>query len=201
MANEKQNNVRILQSTQKKQLPPVIHAVLGFFSGIAFIGAVLMYMSLKNNADNSVLPQTHLPQEQAAQSSINPEHPAAPSAFPADEDKRNEIESGLHYDGDLMNAFKHEKEEKPLIQNGSPFEKTKLHPPAPAAVKKIPSDLKAKPEAAVKKINQTKSIAVTSAIQVQASMAAEQETISPQGSVQVTVTKTLAPMKEPAIIP
>ncbi|WP_353141176.1 hypothetical protein [Acinetobacter pragensis] len=200
MANEKQNNVRILQSTQKKQLPPVIHAVLGFFSGIAFIGAVLMYMSLKNNADNSVLPQTHLPQEQAAQSSINSEH-AAPSVFPAEEDKENEIESSLHYDGDLMNAFKHEKEEKPLIQNGSPFEKTKPHPPAPAAVKKMPSDLKAKPDIAVKKINQTKSIAVTSAIQVQASMAAEPETISPQGSIQVTVTKTQAPMKEPAIIP
>ncbi|CAM4327491.1 hypothetical protein [Acinetobacter pragensis] len=200
MANEKQNNVRILQSTQKKQLPPIAHAVLGFFAGIAFIGAVLMYISLKNNDGNSALPQTHLPQEQAAQSSINSEH-AAPSVFSADEDKENEIKYGQHYDGDLMNAFKHEKEEKPLIQNGSPFEKTKLHPPAPAAVKNIPSDLKAKPEASVKKINQTKSIAVTSAIQVQASMAAEQETISPQGSVQVTVTKTLAPMKEPAIIP
>ena len=37
MANEKSNNVRILQSTQKNNLPPLAHAAIGFLVGAAVI--------------------------------------------------------------------------------------------------------------------------------------------------------------------
>ena len=61
MANGKQNTVRILQSTKKKNLPPAAHAAAGFVAGCAFIGiAGWMYLTFQAHENAALQPKQQL---------------------------------------------------------------------------------------------------------------------------------------------
>lgn len=63
-------------------------------------------------------------------------------------DEAGEEETSQTYDGDLLNAFKHEK---PAVQHHSPFAQAKLHPPQAAkAVQKVKPAIKSNALPAVK---------------------------------------------------
>ena len=148
MANGKQNTVRILQSTRKNNLPPAVHAAVGFVAGSAFIGIVgWMYLTFQAHENAAAQPKPQ-PEFQAPHlrhaAAVNQEAYAGATGIsppPALATEAPEAEDGRNFDTDLTNAFKHAK-----------------------------ADVAApKPEIEI-----------------------------PRGSVQMTVTQTLAPAKEAA---
>lgn len=209
MANHKQNNVRILQSTQKKNLHPAVYAVWCFFSGAAFISAaVLLYINLNHqtvsttalqqdfNSDETVA----LTHSQTASSNqiIPPPALVTPQAANTEEFTST---SAQQFDGDLLNAFKHEKVEKPNAQQLAPFESIQPQIRPAAAVQSEPAAEKKKITASDEAIeNLLKQNAAKNTSALQAAVI-EPEIPSPRGSVQITVTKRLQAMKDPAAAP
>ncbi|QXW24526.1 hypothetical protein KXJ74_08855 [Acinetobacter johnsonii] len=198
MANEKNNNLRILQSTQKKPLHPVVYAVCGFFAGMALIGAIgLMFINFNNKANDALISQENFQQEEP----ITQHHPSisSPSHKLAQENPHSdEEEANQTYDGDLLNAFKHEK---PAVQHRSPFAQAEIHPPKAAkTVQKVKPAIKSNVLPVVKS-----KLAVKAPPPEKNTPAPAKQTVasdpgipSPRGSLQMTVTKTLSPVKEQA---
>ena len=198
MANEKKNNLRILQSTQKKPLHPAVYAVCGFFAGMALIGATgLMFINFNHKANDALISQENLRQGESVTqhrpSISSPSHKLAQENPHSDEEEASQI-----YDGDLLNAFKHEK---PAVQHHSPFAQAELQPPQAAkTVQKVKPAIKSNALPAVKSKLAAKAPSPeknTPAPAMQA-VASDPEIPSPRGSLQMTVTKTLSPVKEQA---
>lgn len=198
MANEKKNNLRILQSTQKKPLHPAIYAVCGFFAGMALIGAAgLMFINFNHKANDTLISQESFQQEepitQHRPSISSPSHKLAQENPHSDEEEASQT-----YDDDLLNAFKHEK---PSVQHHSPFAQAELHPPQAAkAVQKVKPVTKSNALPAVKSKLATKAPPPEKNTPAPAKQAvsSDPEISSPRGSLQMTVTKTLSPVKEQA---
>lgn len=191
MANEKKNNLRILQSTQKKPLHPAVYAVCGFFAGMALIGAAgLMFINFNNKANDALISKENFQQEepitQHRPSISSPSHKLAQENPHSDEEEASQT-----YDGDLLNAFKHEK---PAVQHHSPFAQAELHPSQAAkTVQKVKPATKSNTLPAVKN-----KLAAKAPAPAKQTVASDPEIPSPRGSLQMTVTKTLSPVKEQA---
>ena len=185
MANEKKNNLRILQSTQKKPLHPAVYAVCGFFAGMALIGATgLMFINFNHKANDALISQESFQQKEP----ITQHHSSISS--PSDE------EANQTYDGDLLNAFKHEK---PAVQHHSPFAQAEFHPPQAAkTVQKVKPAIKSNALPAVKSKLTAKAPPPEKNTPAPAkqTVASDPEIPSPRGSLQMTVTKTLSPVKD-----
>ncbi len=200
MANEKKNNLRILQSTQKKPLHPAIYAVCGFFAGMALIGAAgLMFINFNNKANDALMSQENFQQEepitQHRPSISSPSHKLAQENPHSDETGE---EASQTYDGDLLNAFKHEK---PAVQHHSPFAQAELHPPQAAkAIQKVKPATKSNALPAVKSKLTAKAppLEKNTPAPAKQAVSSDPEIPSPRGSLQMTVTKTLSPLKEQA---
>ncbi len=201
MANEKKNNLRILQSTQKKPLHPAVYAVCGFFAGMTLIGATgLMFINFNNKANDALISQESFQQEEP----ITQRHPSisSPSHKLAQENPHSneagEEEASQTYDGDLRNAFKHEKT---AVQHHSPFAQAELHPPQAAkTVQKVKPATKSNTLPAVKSKLTAKAPPPEKNTPAPAkqTVASDPEIPSPRGSLQMTVTKTLSQVKEQA---
>ena len=197
MANEKKNNLRILQSTQKKPLHPAVYAVCGFFAGMALIGATgLMFINFNHKANDALISQENFQQEepitQHRPSISSPSHKLAQENPHSDEEEASQT-----YDGDLLNAFKHEK---PAVQHHSPFAQAELHPPQAAkAIQKVKPATKSNALPAVKSKLAVKSPPEKNTpAPAKQTVASDPGILSPRGSLQMTVTKTLSPVKEQA---
>lgn len=200
MANEKKNNLRILQSTQKKPLHPAVYAVCGFFAGMALIGATgLMFINFNNKANDALISQENFQQEepitQHRPSISSPSHKLTQENPHSDETGE---EASQTYDGDLLNAFKHEK---PAVQHHSPFAQAELHPPQAAkAIQKVKPATKSNALPAVKSKLTAKvpPLEKNTPAPAKQAVSSDPEIPSPRSSLQMTVTKTLSPVKEQA---
>lgn len=222
MANEKSNNVRILQSTKKTSLSPLITAVIGFLAGVSVISiAVFIFMNLQMNEAKKVDGlTTHAP---AVQQELNTHHTAEQSTTATSTHTNVDItelntqsqhaqlthtlsdeDNTQAYESDLGNAFKHPTtkpqklaSEKPTNTAQDPFALTQAQPKNPVinntqALKPVATPLATKPLQA-----QTKVAIVTPVVKAtKPAVSEEPEPESPRGSLQVTVTKTLTPIKE-----
>ena len=207
MANDKQNNVRILQSTQKKSFHPAVHAVWGFFAGAAFISAaVLLYINLNHQTVSTTALQHDLASDENAalthsQNAFNQNIPQTAHATQQAADAE-EINAGSdqQFDGDLLNAFKHEKAPKRSVRQNSPFKtvQAKLSPTV-TAQKQLKRKRNTVPTVNAES-KPSEFLTVKSPAVLQAA-ANEPEIPSPRGSLQVTVTKTLQPLKDSPEVP
>ena len=208
MANDKQNNVRILQSTQKKSFHPAVHAVWGFFAGAAFISAaVLLYINLNHQTVSTTALQHDFALEENvalthAQNALNQNIPQAEheTQQAAEVEEVNAV-ADQQFDGDLLNAFKHEKAAKTNVQRNAPFKNVqpKLSPTVTAQQPSAQSKRNTAPTVSAES-KPSKLLTVKSPAILQAAIN-EPEIPSPRGSLQVTVTKTLQPLKDSTEMP
>ncbi|WP_374666161.1 hypothetical protein [Acinetobacter sp.] len=216
MANEKQNNVRILQSTHKKATHPAVHAVWGFFAGAAFIAmALLMYLYLNDRDESKFSSDNHFQEDTAVVSHAEPalpeqaEHPMPQAAPHANE---AESEHSPHFSDDLLSAFKHEKPVQPAAQARSPFEHSLTQTSSATvpvakktqATERLKNAPVNKPAVKVKAKNDLAKMPAKPALQpalAQQINEPEPDVPSPRASLQVTITKTLSPIKETAAVP
>ena len=166
MANEKSNNVRILQSTQKNNLPPLAHAAIGFLVGAAVIivvGLGYFYLSSDDQPANTEM-TTSAPTEDKAETeattaprqSENEQSSAEKALQSVHAMDEKDQDNGL-YSNDLATAFNHGNTAKvtqpvqAVANNRSPFEITQPQRPVVAATttvkQHIPTTL-VKPKAA-----------------------------------------------------
>lgn len=200
MANGKQNTVRILQSTRKNNLPPAVHAAAGFVAGSAFIGiAGWMYLTFQAH-ENAVAQPKPLPEFQVPHlrhaAAVNQEAYAGATGIsppPALATEAPEAEDGRNFDTDLTNAFKHPKADAPALKKPDPFAGAVRKAPVQPATAKATSVSAAESKGAkalpAEKYEHAKPDAAPTP---------KPEIESPRGSVQMTVTQTLAPAKEAA---
>ncbi len=149
MANEKYNTVRILQSTKKNNLSAAAYGAIGFFAGMAFLAIlVCLYLNVQNqkigrtaqvltSGEDTEINDAAAPDVSKHGESLAPETNQAlqknKNFNPAEDDSQ-------HYDGNILNAFKHPKTNVPARNSGSPFAST--HPVpiiAPSAAKASPA--------------------------------------------------------------
>lgn len=206
MANEKQNTVRILQSTKKNNLPPAAHAAAGFVAGCAFIGiAGWMYLTFQAH-ENEALQRKLEPEFQASHlkhaAAVSQDvHAAAETSLPPDADEEEpEAEDGRSFDADLINAFKHPKADAPALKQPEPAAGTVRKMPVQPMKRHIPpaaSEAKTASAADAKVLPAEK----FESAKPDAAPAPKPEIESPRGSVQMTVTQTPTPAKEAAAGP
>ncbi len=203
MANEKSNNVRILQSTQKNNLPPLAHAAIGFLIGAAVIiiaGLGYFYLSSEDQPANAEM-TTSAPTEDKAETvtsaaprqSENEQASADKAAQTVHATEEKDPDNGL-YSNDLATAFNHGNTTKvtqpvqAVPNNRSPFEITQPQRPVVAATtvkQHIPATL-AKPKA-----TPTPTTAkVTKPTELSTKAAKEEEHFEePMGGTQISETK------------
>jgi len=191
MATDKSNNLRILQSTKKKQMSPITAAVLGFFSGAIvilictytfLIPKIMQKNTLLERPADSIIDtsldvvsyQLYDKTDVLKTETVEGHNETAQTSF---YDEKNQ-----DYNDDLLNAFKHPKRTLPH------FEKEKIAS-TQAKNNKIPSksltqnkigSLKPKP---VVKANTLPAPNVTNTT-------AEAESDSPPGSITISITKS-----------
>lgn len=165
MANEKSNNVRILQSTQKNNLPPLVHAAIGFLVGAAVIivvGLGYFYLSSDDQPANTEM-TTSAPTEDKAETEAS----AVPRQNENEQASAEKAQQTVHateekdpdndlYSNDLATAFNHGNTAKAtqpvqaVANNRSPFEITQPQRPVVAATTTVKSHIPntiAKPKA------------------------------------------------------
>ena len=225
MANEKSNNVRILQSTQKNNLPPMVHAAIGFLVGIALIiviGLAYIYLfsdeeaadgaketvnsvnkaesndrlQAQNALNNETEIQNTRSNEDSFQSKVKTE--------PLDDKDEDDL-----YSNDLA-VFSHPTHEKAKnqsqnVQNsGSPFDITQLNKKAPSTHVETqkhpvaPTTVKAKTN--IQPPVQAKATPVKTVKPAESSKPAEVEHFEePMGGTQISVTKRVKEVSTPAV--
>lgn len=225
MANEKSNNVRILQSTQKNNLPPIAHAAIGFLVGIALIiviGLAYIYLFSDDqaaddtketvNSVNQVESNDHLQPQNAINSETELENTRSSEELSQSQIKAEPLndkdEAGLYSD-DLA-VFSHPTHEKAKIQSqnvqnsGSPFDITQLNKKTPSThvevVKRAvaPTTVKAKTNA--QHPVQAKASPVKTVKPAESIKATEVEHFEePMGGTQISVTKRVKEVSTPAV--
>lgn len=199
MANEKQNTVRILQLTKKNNLSPVIHSGLGFLGGVVFTSFLgIVYLNFATYKQNSI---QHTVSSEHKNTQVEPEIQLdqATKKNEADSDGThlNVIENHQNFEQDLVNAFKHPKSDTPTTKQNLAVAETVI---AKNLEKPSPPSAKPKPNTAVKK-PQVLAQAHATKESNQITVVQKPEIESPQGSVQITVTKTELPVKDTVITP
>lgn len=200
MANEKQKTVRILQSTQKKPISPMLYVMAGFFAGIFFIGiAGFMYFSIQPHPEYATqhteenLKKNDEQNNERTETLPDLNHPAQTHPQHAYEVKGNEDDDNRKFDNDLLNAFKHPKIETPAIQRPSPFAAKAQAPnrqvPAAVVKKKYASAVKNTPSTQTSLVKNTQSTQLAPEIE------------GPLASIQITVTQTVSAVKDPLTAP
>lgn len=220
MANEKSNNVRILQSTKKTTISPLITAVIGFLAGVSVIsiaGFIFMNMQASDNKNTDLLTSqpTELQEHVLSESNVAPARVMTADENIADH-TQTQHEQSVHTSNDdsnvqavdPVNVFKHPTAKPQQLtrtqpttgHTQDPFALTQTEPknivvntikttkPNPAQTRPLQTQVKPTPiptpvvKAAVKPTKPT--------------VIEEPEPESPRGSLQVTVTKTVTPVKE-----
>ena len=204
MANEKSNNVRILQSTQKNKLPPIAHAAIGFLAGAALIivaGLGYFYLSSdeSSNSEPTSTRQDQKPdQEQSLSSNPVAEHEEV-LVHRQDDNAQQDAEledpkdSDHIYSKEISKAFNHAASEKVGLKNqdqnsNSPFEITQAKPQIvqqkPTAIKNpVPSTI-VKPQAKI-----TQSVSAKAEKPPVKSTPVEESYEEPMGGIQVSETR------------
>ena len=221
MANEKSNNVRILQSTKKTSLSPLITAVIGFLAGVSVISiAGFIFMNMQANENKNLAHQAEQPLE-VQQHALNEPNTAPAQTVHSEElsvadhtqHQHEQIEHGPNDEPDVqtvdpVNAFKHPTAVKPqqlanthpATQAQDPFALAQVAPKNSVinTIKTVkPNVAHAQPlQAQVKPASVTTPAVKPVAKVTKPIVAEEPEPESPRGSLQVTVTKTIAPVKE-----
>ena len=200
MANEKQNTVRILQLTKKNNLSPVIHSGLGFLGGVVFTSFLgIVYLNFATYKQNSI---QHTVSSEHKNTQVEPEiqldQATKNSEADSDGTHLNVIENHQNFEQDLVNAFKHPKSDTPVTKQNLAITETVI-----AKNLEKPSQLSAKPKpnTAVKQPQVTLAKAHATKESNQITVVKNPEIESPQGSVQMTVTKTELPVKDTVITP
>ena len=206
MANEKSNNVRILQSTQKNKLPPIAHAAIGFLAGAALIivaGLGYFYLSSDeySNSEPTSTRQDQKPdQEQSLSSNPVAEHEEVlvhrqDDNAQAQQDVEFEYpkDSDHIYSKEISTAFNHATSEKVGLKNqdqnsNSPFEITQVKPQIvqqkPTTIKNpVPSTI-VKPQAKA-----TQSVSAKAEKPPVKSTPVEESYEEPMGGTQVSETR------------
>ena len=199
MANEKQNTVRILQLTKKNNLSPVIHSGLGFLGGVVFTSFLgIVYLNFATYKQNSI---QHTVSSEHKNTQVEPEiqlnQDTKNSEVDSDSTHLNVIENHQNFEQDLVNAFKHPKSDTPTTKQNLAVAETVI---AKNLEKPSPPSAKPKPNTAVKQ-PQVLAQAHATKESNQITVVQKPEIESPQGSVQITVTKTELPVKDTVITP
>ena len=199
MANEKQNTVRILQLTKKNNLSPVIHSGLGFLGGVVFTSFLgIVYLNFATYKQNSI---QHTVSSEHKNTQVEPEiqlnQDTKNSEVDSDSTHLNVIENHQNFEQDLVNAFKHQKSDTPTTKQNLAVAETVI---AKNLEKPSPPSAKPKPNTAVKQ-PQVLAQAHATKESNQITVVQKPEIESPQGSVQITVTKTELPVKDTVITP
>ena len=189
MANEKQNTVRILQLTKKNNLSPVIHSGLGFLGGVVFTSFLgIVYLNFATYKQNSI---QHTVSSEHKNTQVEPEiqlnQDTKNSEVDSDSTHLNVIENHQNFEQDLVNAFKHPKSDTPVT-------KQNLEKSSQPGAKSKPNTAVKQPQATLAQTHATKE-------SNQITVVKNPEIESPQGSVQMTVTKTELPVKDTVITP
>lgn len=221
MANEKSNNVRILQSTKKTSLSPLITAVIGFLAGVSVISiAGFIFMNMQANENKNMMRQAEHPLELQQHVLSEPNEAQAKTGHSEElnvvdhkQNPHDQIEHGQNDEPDVqtvdpINAFKHPTTAKPqqlaktptATQAQNPFALAQAMPknstmntietvkPNVAHAQSLQAQVKSSPQT-------TPALKVTAKVTKPVAVE-EPEPESPRGSLQVTVTKTIAPIKE-----
>lgn len=221
MANEKSNNVRILQSTKKTSLSPLITAVIGFLAGVSVISiAGFIFMNMQANENKNMMRQAEHPLELQQHVLSEPNGAQAQTGHSEElnvvdhkQNPHDQIEHGQNDEPDVqtvdpINAFKHPTIAKPqqlakmpsVTQAQDPFALAQATPknstmntiktvkPNVAHTQSLQAQVKLAPQT-------TPALKVTAKVTKPVAVE-EPEPESPRGSLQVTVTKTIAPIKE-----
>lgn len=204
MANEKSNNVRILQSTQKNKLPPIAHAAIGFLAGAALIivaGLGYFYLSSdeSSNSEPTSTRQDQKPdQEQSLSSNPVAEHEEV-LVHRQDDNAQQDAEledpkdSDHIYSKEISTAFNHATSEKVGLKNqdqnsNSPFEITQAKPQIvqqkPTAIKNQALSTIVKPQAKA-----TQSVSAKAEKPPVKSAPVEESYEEPMGGIQVSETR------------
>ncbi|RKG29629.1 hypothetical protein [Acinetobacter tianfuensis] len=213
MAFEKSNNVRILQSTKKSQVSPMLAAALGFFAGLAVIsmGAYVFFLGGNHKMSHPEAIQTvEYPNQKTALSPAAQKHTDITSAYntvideePLEKRHLAQEDDKQVYESDLVNAFRHPNEIKPAAENTqNPL--AVLQPKILAENFKIPVHKPVPQKAAAAKVKTEPAQILTKAPLLPAvkksTVVPEEEAESPPGSLNIAVTKSLnpAPVVKPA---
>jgi hypothetical protein len=213
MAFEKSNNVRILQSTKKSQISPILAAALGFFAGLAVISAGMYVLFIEGEhkvSSPEAIQVSELLNQKAALAPTEEEHTNIASAQnavieePLEKEYFVQEDDKQTYDSDLVNAFKHAHEIKPSADNTqNPL--AVLQPKVLTKTLKIPVNkpIPQKPAAAKVKMETAQTLAKVPLLPAvkKSTLVPEAEVESPPGSLNIAITKSLSPIsaeKSPA---
>lgn len=208
MANEKSNNVRILQSTQKNNLPPIAHAAIGFLVGAALIivtGLGYFYLSSDDSSNNEPR-SVHQDQKPESGQAIQAKNQVSQDMDVLAHQSSNVTSTNLDnedskefdniYSKEIGTAFNHGHSETVASSNlsqqntSSPFN---LEQPKPQTVQQKPTVIKNPTATTATKtpVKPTQSVTVhtTKPATVKPAPAVEESYEEPMGGTQISETK------------